>query len=125
VLPEVVQSIKGGKYLGVKYPELIPLLIEAVRELDERTQSYNATSSATSAAAVAVEEAVSDAVNEANDNNNATNSNSTATVPTDSCNDVSALVRAISDRLSHLESSNSVMRAKLSQLQDPESQHTP
>jgi len=37
VLPEVVDEIYDGKFLGVDYPALIPLLIEAVRELDERT----------------------------------------------------------------------------------------
>jgi len=34
VLPEIVDEINGGKYLGVDYPALIPLLIEAIRELD-------------------------------------------------------------------------------------------
>jgi len=37
VLPEIVDEIQGGKYLGVDYPALIPLLIEAIRELDDRT----------------------------------------------------------------------------------------
>ena len=37
VLPEIVDEIEGGKYLGVDYPALIPLLIEAIRELDDRT----------------------------------------------------------------------------------------
>ena len=44
-LPEAVQSIqtiKGGvvsnKYLGVRYDEVIPVLVEAIRELDEKTK---------------------------------------------------------------------------------------
>jgi hypothetical protein len=41
VLPEVVDEIQGGKYLGVDYPALIPLLIEAIRELDARTTAMN------------------------------------------------------------------------------------
>lgn len=36
VLPEVVREIEGGQYLGVQYNELIPLLLDAVRELDEK-----------------------------------------------------------------------------------------
>ncbi|KAJ1403160.1 hypothetical protein B484DRAFT_405195, partial [Ochromonadaceae sp. CCMP2298] len=42
VLPEVVHSILGGRYLGVAYAELVPLLIEAVKELDRRTQETQA-----------------------------------------------------------------------------------
>jgi len=34
VLPEVVQYFKGGRYLGVDYPSIIPLLIEAIHELN-------------------------------------------------------------------------------------------
>jgi hypothetical protein len=34
VFPEAVASMQGGRYLGVNYLELIPLLVEAVRELD-------------------------------------------------------------------------------------------
>merc|ERR1719453_904299 len=37
VLPETVDEIQGGKYLGVDYPALIPLLIEAIKELNTRT----------------------------------------------------------------------------------------
>jgi hypothetical protein len=37
VLPDAVDEIHGGKYLGVDYPALIPLLIEAIKELNERT----------------------------------------------------------------------------------------
>jgi hypothetical protein len=37
VLPEVVHEMHGGEYLGVNYQELIPLLVEAIRELDERS----------------------------------------------------------------------------------------
>jgi hypothetical protein len=36
-LPEVVYNILGGRYLGVSYSELVPVLIEAVKELDLRT----------------------------------------------------------------------------------------
>jgi hypothetical protein len=35
VLPEVVSDIHEGKYLGVDYASMMPLLIEAVRELDD------------------------------------------------------------------------------------------
>jgi len=35
VLPEVVMNIHGGKYLGVNYANMIPLVIEAIRELDK------------------------------------------------------------------------------------------
>jgi hypothetical protein len=35
VLPEVVQQFHKGKYLGVDYPSLIPLIIEAIHELDD------------------------------------------------------------------------------------------
>jgi hypothetical protein len=36
VLPELVQPIYEGRYLGVNYIELIPLLIEAVRDLNSK-----------------------------------------------------------------------------------------
>ena len=36
VLPEIVDMVYGGEYLGIRYQELIPLLINAVKELDER-----------------------------------------------------------------------------------------
>merc|ERR1712054_493298 len=36
VLPEVVGELYGGEYLGVDYPALIPLLIEAMHELDDK-----------------------------------------------------------------------------------------
>jgi len=36
VFPDLVSTTHGGKYLGVKYTELIPILIEAIRELGER-----------------------------------------------------------------------------------------
>jgi len=39
VLPEVVTSLHEGKYLGVDYASLVPLVIEAVRELDELFQA--------------------------------------------------------------------------------------
>lgn len=35
VLPEIVHAKHGGKYLGVDYVSLIPLLIEAIHELEE------------------------------------------------------------------------------------------
>lgn len=37
VLPEVVHPIHGGRFLSVDYTSLVPLLIEATRELDEKT----------------------------------------------------------------------------------------
>jgi len=37
VVPEVVHEMENGSYLGVSYPDLVPLLIEAVRELDKRS----------------------------------------------------------------------------------------
>lgn len=39
MLPEVVHYSFGGKYLTVDYNSLIPLLIEAIRELNEKTNS--------------------------------------------------------------------------------------
>lgn len=36
VLPEVVREIEDGQYFGVQYSELIPLVLDAVRELDEK-----------------------------------------------------------------------------------------
>ena len=44
VLPEVVHEMSavtphGESYLGVNYAEMVPLLLEAIRELDERTSS--------------------------------------------------------------------------------------
>ena len=56
VLPEVVQEMGAlaqgqgqgqGSYLGVNYAEMVPLLLEAIRELDERTSSLSAPLSAT------------------------------------------------------------------------------
>jgi hypothetical protein len=38
IVPELVSAI-DEKYLGVNYMELIPMLIEAIRELDDRTLS--------------------------------------------------------------------------------------
>ena len=35
VLPEAVFEIQNGKFLGVSYENLIPLLVESIRELDE------------------------------------------------------------------------------------------
>jgi len=39
VLPEAVSSIHDGRYIGVKYHELIPLLINAVKELNDRNDT--------------------------------------------------------------------------------------
>ena len=36
VLPEAVLPIYGGRFLGVRYTSLIPLLIEAVKDLDKQ-----------------------------------------------------------------------------------------
>lgn len=35
VLPEAVSPVEDGKYLGVDYVSMIPVVIEAIRELDE------------------------------------------------------------------------------------------
>ncbi|KAJ1393388.1 chaperone of endosialidase-domain-containing protein [Ochromonadaceae sp. CCMP2298] len=51
VLPEAVTSLHSGKYLGVDYPSLVPLIVEAVHELDDlvragtltEEQGYNMT----------------------------------------------------------------------------------
>jgi hypothetical protein len=106
VLPEIVQATYGGRYLGVKYPELIPLLIEAVRELDERTQtmadapvsqSFVATEAvmdSRNATAVLVEEADKQAEG-------------------GTCADISALLSALNTRLTGLEGRNRDLHAKL------------
>jgi len=39
VLPEAVSNIHGGKYLGVKYDGIIPLMIEALKEIDSKRLS--------------------------------------------------------------------------------------
>ena len=39
VLPEVVSEINGGKYLGVDYTALIPVLLESIRELDIKNKA--------------------------------------------------------------------------------------
>jgi len=39
VLPEVVTDIHDGRYLGVRYSELIPLLVNAIKELDQKGTS--------------------------------------------------------------------------------------
>jgi len=38
VLPEVVNDLQNGDYLTVQYTKVIPLLVEALRELDERAK---------------------------------------------------------------------------------------
>jgi len=35
VIPEAVSPVENGKYLGVDYVSMIPVMIEAIRELDE------------------------------------------------------------------------------------------
>jgi hypothetical protein len=52
VLPEVVQSIHNDKYLGVDYASLVPLIIEAVRELDDMFQQEKAVDAAAQLRAV-------------------------------------------------------------------------
>ena len=53
-MPEIVHEISTGsdasstKYLGVNYVEMVPLLLEAIRELDIRTSSMKLSSSTTS-----------------------------------------------------------------------------
>merc|ERR1712196_85864 len=39
VLPEVVGEIYDGEYLGVDYPALIPLLIEAMNKLEDESKA--------------------------------------------------------------------------------------
>ena len=34
VLPEAVHPVRNGAYLGVNYADLVPVLVEAIRELD-------------------------------------------------------------------------------------------
>ena len=53
VLPEVVHEMSEvtpgrASYLGVNYAEMVPLLLEAIRELDERTSSLRARPSSAS-----------------------------------------------------------------------------
>ena len=35
IFPELVSEIMDSDYLGVNYAQLIPVLVEAIRELDE------------------------------------------------------------------------------------------
>jgi hypothetical protein len=39
IIPEAVSGIEDDQFYGVAYTELIPLLLDAVRELDEKVQS--------------------------------------------------------------------------------------
>merc|ERR1712196_373758 len=48
VLPEVVGEIYDGEYLGVDYPALIPLLIEAMHELDDKVAALTSNRNLTS-----------------------------------------------------------------------------
>merc|ERR1712196_168104 len=48
VLPEVVGELYGGEYLGVDYPALIPLLIEAMHELDDKVAALTSNRNLTS-----------------------------------------------------------------------------
>ena len=41
VLPEVVEPIYNSKFLGIRQTEIIPLLLEGIRELDDRMQNDN------------------------------------------------------------------------------------
>ncbi|CAN0423465.1 unnamed protein product [Ectocarpus fasciculatus] len=41
VLPEIVRDIEDGQYFGVQYSELIPLVLDAVRELDEKVSDIS------------------------------------------------------------------------------------
>jgi hypothetical protein len=41
VFPDIVDTIHDGQYLGVRYSELIPVLIEAVRELDDQISEHH------------------------------------------------------------------------------------
>lgn len=37
VIPEIVSMMKNGEYLGINYEEVIPVLIESIKELNRRT----------------------------------------------------------------------------------------
>ncbi len=40
VLPEVVRQLDSGQFLGVNYEEVVPLVIEAIREIDQLIEAY-------------------------------------------------------------------------------------
>ena len=40
VLPEVVKQLDSGEFLGVNYEEVVPLVIEAIREIDQLIEAY-------------------------------------------------------------------------------------
>jgi hypothetical protein len=40
VLPEVVSQLDSGEFLGINYVEIVPLVIEAIREIDQLIEKY-------------------------------------------------------------------------------------
>lgn len=40
VLPEVVKQLDSGEFLGINYVEIVPLVIEAIREIDQLIEEY-------------------------------------------------------------------------------------
>ena len=38
-MPEIVEPIYDSKYLGIRQTEIIPLLVEGIRELDDRMKT--------------------------------------------------------------------------------------
>ena len=38
-MPEIVETIYDSKYLGIRQTEIIPLLVEGIRELDDRMKT--------------------------------------------------------------------------------------
>ena len=85
VLPEAVQPIHGGKFLGVNYADLVPVLVEAIKALDEtvselqREQEQEKATAATS----------------------------------DSCADLLSVVDEMALRVRDLENKNRELRSKL------------
>jgi hypothetical protein len=120
VLPEIVASAYGGRYLGVKYPELIPLLVEAIRELDARTQNVTQT--------IPPDRPVATYVGATNAADGGGESNVPVSQSTVSrgrgegggCGDISAMIAGLSRRLTALENGNTKLHERLKEHESSE-----
>ena len=124
VLPEVVHEMSavtphGESYLGVNYAEMVPLLLEAIRELDERTSSLRAPVHLPSTERVLTSEFPSPS----------TFIQRTRTLPEEtvlkddqsSCGHLLAVVQALKKRVEATEMSASLIRRKIESISKIES----